>query len=54
MMSDNGLQMVGIVKELCEMIDNLDFNQFCEFCEEKRIQWVFIIWFSCFVLEQMC
>ena len=47
MMSDNGLQMVGTAKELREMIDNLDFNQLREFCEEKRIQWVFTTRPSC-------
>ncbi|KAL9985573.1 hypothetical protein ACROYT_G007994 [Oculina patagonica] len=35
MLSDNGSQMVGAANEL------KDVNQLREFCEEKRIQWIF-------------
>ena len=41
MLSDNGSQMVGVARELREMVYGLDAKQLQEFCGEKGIQWIF-------------
>ena len=40
-LSDNGSQMTGAAKELCDMVNNLKGDQLGEFCSERSIQWVF-------------
>lgn len=35
--------MVGVEWELCEMVEGLDFDKFCDFCVERSINWLFIV-----------
>ena len=41
-LSDNGSQMVGAEREMCELIRGLDKRQLCEFNAERGITWMFI------------
>lgn len=41
MLSHNGSQMVGTVKELCKMVKGVDANQLWQYCGQKGIQWIF-------------
>ena len=40
-LSDNGSQMTGAAKELCDMLNNLKGDQLRESCSERSIQQVF-------------
>ena len=42
LLSNNGIQLVGVQRELKEMVQGWDAKNLREFCAEKRMKWPFI------------